>query len=86
MNISMRKLLQKMEQEINYAKSSSSEAKVRERVQAIKTLCELVLEEPENTTKFKSEMVTPASVTYPVNQPNKLQVDDEANGDSLFDF
>nr|WP_244926475.1 YwdI family protein [Cytobacillus firmus] len=47
MNISVQKLLGKMEKELLEAKSSSSDARIRERVQAIKSLCELILDESD---------------------------------------
>lgn len=105
MNISMQKLLSKMEEELKRAKAADSEAMQRERIHSIKTLCELVLDEPpENNRGFASpakqaaqQYVPPQPVIpqqqMPVNQPSpmvpqpkKLQMEDEANGDSLFDF
>jgi hypothetical protein len=86
MNISMQKLLQKMEDEIKNAKASSSEAKIRERIQAVKTLCELVLEEPERKQQQYEPVKTVPSQPVVVSQPKRLHVDDEANGESLFDF
>lgn len=85
MKISLHKLLQKMAEEIKQAQASTSETKTRERIQAIKTLCELVLDEPENKQKLES---VPTMLAQPltINQSQRLQVDDEANGESLFDF
>lgn len=95
MDISVQKLLLKMEQELQAAKSSGTNSRVRERVQAIKTLCELVLEShPSETTRElprvnptmptkREQILTPSPVQT---QPKKLQIDDESNGDSLFDF
>lgn len=91
MNISVQKLLGKMEKELLEAKSSSSDARIRERVQAIKSLCELVLEESDT-----GSVSVVASISHTYNappaaqpaglQPKKMQMEDEANGDSLFDF
>ncbi|AND42516.1 MULTISPECIES: YwdI family protein [Cytobacillus] len=91
MNISVQKLLGKMEKELLEAKSSSSDARIRERVQAIKSLCELVLEESDT-----GSVSAVASISHTYNappaaqpaglQPKKMQMEDEANGDSLFDF
>ncbi len=95
MDISVQKLLLKMEQELQAAKSSGTNSQVRERVQAIKTLCELVLESHSSETKrelprvnptmpaTREQILTPSPVQT---QPKKLQIDDESNGDSLFDF
>jgi hypothetical protein len=108
-NISVQKLLAKMEEELNQARASHKEESLRERVYSIKILCELILEEkqtgrdvqPATATiqqataaqVFQQAAYQPAvsqpifqqpTVTTP--QPKKLELDDEANGDSLFDF
>lgn len=84
-----------MDQELQAAKSSGTNSQVRERVQAIKTLCELVLESQmgETTRELpranpmvptnEKQILTPSPLQT---QPKKLQIDDESNGDSLFDF
>jgi hypothetical protein len=78
-----------MEKELVEAKNSSSEARIRERVQAIKSLCELVLEESETGSTVAASVShtysTPAAQSANL-QPKKMKMDDEANGDSLFDF
>ncbi|MCM3705453.1 MULTISPECIES: YwdI family protein [Cytobacillus] len=91
MNISVQKLLGKMEKELLEAKSSSSDARIRERVQAIKSLCELVLDESDagnvGAVSSISHTYNAPPAAQPANlQPKKMQMDDEANGDSLFDF
>lgn len=105
MNISLQKLLLKMEQELMRAKSSDSEAVQRERIHSIKTLCELVLDEPPQQTRgfaapakqAAQPFITPQPSILPqqmpvnqqstiVPQPKKLEMEDNANGDSLFDF
>ncbi|MEW8969361.1 MAG: YwdI family protein [Mesobacillus sp.] len=105
MNISMQKLLLKMEEELKRAKAAESEAVQRERIHSIKTLCELVLDEPPEHSRGFTAPAKQAVQQYvqpqpsipqqqmPVNQPSpmipqpkKLQMEDEANGDSLFDF
>jgi sensor domain CHASE-containing protein len=92
-SISMKKLLQKMEEEILNAKQSSSETRIRERIQAIKTLCELILDEPEAKQHQFSSKTTVPTATVSVDNPKRvihnherLQTDDGANGESLFDF
>ncbi|MFT9600407.1 YwdI family protein [Mesobacillus sp.] len=100
MNISLQKLLLKMEEELKRAKSAESEAVQRERIHSIKTLCELVLDEVPGAAPVKQtaqQFVPPQhsspSPQMPVNQPSpmipqpkKLEMEDNANGDSLFDF
>jgi hypothetical protein len=92
LNISVQKLLGKIEEELRQAKQSDTEAKMREKIYAVKTLCELVLEEqPSQETAVKTLSPSPAPVqTQMLNptygQPPKMKIDEESNGDSLFDF
>ncbi|MEH7443315.1 YwdI family protein [Bacillus sp. JJ1122] len=115
MNISFQKLLMKMEDELRLAKKADTEAAQRERIHSIKTLCELVLDEPVqqgagaagySSPDTSRNIVQPASLQslaanqaftqqpqMPVNQPSpmmpqpkKIEMDDNSNGDSLFDF
>lgn len=131
MSISIQKLMLKMEEEIKNAKASSSETKTRERIQAIKTLCELILDEPESSEQkmrmaaknipganplsaansiplanlvpgansIPSANLAPAAnpitaanpgrkpMPSAINQQQRLNIDDDdANGESLFDF
>lgn len=89
----------KMGEELRKANGASSEAELRERVRALKTLCEVILDEPSQADQSQAKQVYASSdtmqvKTYPaepiqpaaINQPKKLKMDDEANGDSLFDF
>lgn len=88
MNISLYKLLGKIEEELNKAKQTDNEARIRERIHAVKALCELVLEEQtdEEQRVKKAPSITPTP-SVSVNQSSqKLDVNKEANGDSLFDF
>jgi hypothetical protein len=98
MDISLQKLLLKMEEELRLAKSAESETTQRERIHSIKTLCELVLDEPvkNGTGKagYSNAAVQPSipqqmTVSQPsplMPQPRKLEMEDNSNGDSLFDF
>ncbi|HAQ06522.1 MAG TPA: hypothetical protein DCR24_02970 [Bacillus bacterium] len=112
MNISMQKLLFKMEEELSLAKQADNVSAQRERIHSIKTLCELVLDEPVTQVGGKQEYRSeesrrlqqggpqyfpvqppyqqpqiPLQQTSPLMpQPKKLETDDQANGDSLFDF
>ncbi|MBS4212535.1 YwdI family protein [Neobacillus rhizophilus] len=108
MNISVQKLLAKMEEELNQARASHKEESLRERVYSIKILCELILEEKQTGRDVQPatapiQQATTAQVFQPaafqpavqqpifqqpasLTQPKKLELDDEANGDSLFDF
>ncbi|ULT56952.1 YwdI family protein [Neobacillus drentensis] len=102
MNISVEKLLAKIENELKLAKTSSKEETLREKIYSIKILCELILDEKQASVKPAAAAIQPA-VTQQVyqqplmnqqvfqqgsslQQPKKLDMEDEANGDSLFDF
>ena len=100
MNISVEKLLHKIEEELREAKGTNSNAKIRERVHAIKTMCELILEESTTVTsttttsataKNASNFVVPnpaysGQVASMPNQQKRLIIDEESNGESIFDF
>ena len=89
MQISYEVLLKKIEEKVHEAKLANSETKVRESIQAIKTLCEVILED-SNQKEMNRNMnvhVPSQTVTNTVAIPEKkLEVDDGANGDSIFDF
>ena len=106
MNISVQKLLSKIEAELKLAKSSTKEESLREKVYSIKILCELLLDEKSSLTSEVPVAPIPAvqpAISYqtfqqpvmnqpiiqqaaPLQQPKKLDMENEANGDSLFDF
>lgn len=90
LSISIQKVIEKIEEEIKQAKVSSSEARMRERIHSIKTLCELVLEDHEKKESYVQEKHSiPASTriqSLQISQPKKLEMDNDANGDSLLDF
>lgn len=104
MNISVQKLLSKIEEELKRAKNSPKEESLREKVYSIKILCELILEE-KGGQSWEAAVTQPPVITQqplviqqPVvqqpavyqpaalNQPKKMDLGEEANGDSLFDF
>ncbi|WP_313803312.1 YwdI family protein [Cytobacillus sp.] len=90
MNISVQKLLKKIEEELHEAKGNTNEARIRERIYSIKSLCELILDEQVMPAASKSTFVPqqPVQQVQPVSiqQPKRLEMEDDANGDSLFDF
>ncbi|MEH7300548.1 YwdI family protein [Neobacillus drentensis] len=111
MNISIQKLLTKIEEELKQAKTAQMQESLREKVYSIKILCELILddkpaaqsERPLNAPAAARPVHTQPAYQQPVfqqpimNQPifqqpapvqqgKKLEMDNEANGDSLFDF
>ena len=101
MNIHIQTLLTKMGEEINLAKSASREEAVREKIYSIKTLCEVILSEGGQGTSGGQRVMpiesAPVRPVYPqpsqmIQQPvrqtqgQKLDLEDGANGDSIFDF
>ncbi len=90
MNISVQQLLRKIEEELHEAKGNTNEARIRERIYSIKSLCELILDEQVQPAAQKNTFVSqqPAHHAQPVSiqQPKRLEMEDDANGDSLFDF
>lgn len=95
MNISVEKLLMKIEEELKLAKNSSKQENLREKVYSIKILCELILDEKQVQQEAPQMPITAFQPVPPqpafgqpvsLNQPKKLEMEDEANGDSLFDF
>lgn len=94
MEISYQTILRKMEEKLAEAKRQESEARVREQIQAIKTLCEVILDNTKEDSfaaaAVRSEPVTniysaPSSTAVSFGE-KKLETDDGANGDSIFDF
>ena len=101
MNISVQKLLMKMEEELQQARTSQKTESLRERIHSIKILCELILDENQVGNEFLETVSQPvrqqsmdqAAISQPIfqqqpsiSQSKKLDMDDGANGDSLFDF
>jgi hypothetical protein len=95
MEVSHKIILNKLEEKVKAAKSAENETLLRQHLEAVKTLCELILEE----RTMEKSMAGPREVSYSPGtvetrplQPavqslseKKLNVDD-ANGDSIFDF
>jgi len=70
-----------MEKQLSAAKMSGDEHSLREALSAIRSLCEVALSSEANPAPLKQNVQqTPAVIRH-----EKLQEDD-ANGDSIFDF
>lgn len=88
LNISVQQLLMKMENELIEAKACTTDFQIREKVYAIKSLCELILDTPPISsvkTTNPSAHIQPITETLAPKESNRLKMD-EANGDSIFDF
>ncbi|MFE7063607.1 YwdI family protein [Sutcliffiella sp. NPDC057660] len=101
MSITLDKVLQRMQAELNLAQGTGSLQKKREHLAAMKSLCELALEEDvQQVTRPAAPSMQPVAPTLaasnfaPIAQqsppmsnfPSKPMKEDEANGDSIFDF
>ncbi|WP_456277385.1 YwdI family protein [Bacillus sp. AK128] len=83
MNIPLKQILEKMDQELKSALAKDDE-QVRDHLLVIRSLCDLVIQErPKNV-----QMFTPPVPSHSLqNTPKKnIKEDEDANGDSLFDF
>jgi len=70
----MQALLGKIEEELKQAKQSNSESLIREKIYAVKTLCELVLAQERATTSVIIDCITTpgaASGYHPISTATK---------------
>jgi hypothetical protein len=87
LDISVNQLLKKIESELHRAKQEENALKRRESIHSIKILCELILEENDKSLAVaKPLQPTSQVITTTSLSPKKLEMKEEANGDSLFDF
>jgi len=84
--ISYEAILKKMEEKAGEARLQKDERKIRETVEAIKTLCELILEDKKGEIPPGTAPGGERPVQTTVYHQEKLETDDGANGDSLLDF
>ena len=99
MNIHVSKLLQKMEEELDKAKKSDTDKELREKLVVIKSLCEVILDEKSSSLNIPSPTSNEinqaelqkmmGNMSTVVKQPTISSTplkENDANGDSLFDF
>lgn len=94
MDISINKLLNKIGAELAEANKAGSEAKIRERVQAMKAICELILDEAPAVQKVETvrviqpaqQVFVPQSAPQIMPRQERMVMEDDANGESIFDF
>ncbi|WP_062351403.1 YwdI family protein [Bacillus kwashiorkori] len=95
MQINHQIILNKMAEKLNEALTVDSGNRVREQVQAIKTLCEVILDTHEQSQEVVYGVSNRVQPKYndqtkvepqTINVGKKLDTDDGANGESLFDF
>lgn len=86
MSISHERILRKMEEQLHKAKNTNHVPTIREHVQSIKSLCEVILEEQEETVQSFTSDEPKVVSSQPVLLEKRLKAEDGANGDSIFDF
>jgi len=97
-SITHQQLLAKIEQQVVQAKRVPS-SQMREHLYAIRTLCDLALDQEAGSVSsaaqpaMTADTLAPTPVYQPPAQPNvsypkdkPIQMEDGSNGDSLFDF
>ncbi len=86
MAIDTARILSEIDKHIIRARSGDA-AKVRDSVVAIRALCDLLLEDDQSMSDIQAPRAVPLSSPQPqtVTAVNKLKEED-ANGDSLFEF
>ncbi|MBS4200755.1 YwdI family protein [Bacillus sp. FJAT-49732] len=87
MSISYKTLLEKMEIEIRKARDANGEQELKGHLYAVKALAELALEGEVGGSITTQQNTVPEKIqTISVPSQERVKMDDEANGDSLFDF
>ncbi len=84
MEIPVNNVLRKMEQELHRALLEKDDIKIREHLLIIQTLCTLVLEQ-QNKTEV-APITSSVIPNFKKTDPKQNLEQEEANGDSLFDF
>lgn len=87
--ISNEAVIQQLEKHLISAKNAMNEQQIREALVAIRALCDVVLDLPTATPKVQPKHV-PQMLGIEQPQSNlytaRMQQDDGANGESIFDF
>ena len=84
-------IVKQIEKLTTEAANAASEQQTREKLAAIRALCDIVLDEkvgspqPASITSISTISRSPV-YTQPVAIPSQKLEEDDANGDSLFDF
>ncbi|SES02405.1 YwdI family protein [Psychrobacillus sp. OK032] len=83
--ISYEHIFMQIDKQLQQAKITGNEQTKREALAAIRALCDLALESVPSTSPQASSVVQAVSIAPTIQQPVALKEDD-ANGESLFDF
>ena len=87
--ISYQTILQQLEKQLDEAKKATGEQQIRESLTAVRALCDVVLEQSVETSKTQPKHAPQMLTQVPTQQmvyTAKINEEDGANGDSLFDF
>ncbi|MEK4027666.1 MULTISPECIES: YwdI family protein [Bacillaceae] len=92
-NISHLSVLNKIEEEIRQARLAEKSGMMKQHIYTVRTLCEVLLDESDKTgaaavlpESLPIRQVASQPAQPALSQAEKLQTDDGANGDSIFDF
>lgn len=80
--ISYQTILQQLEKQLEEAKNATNEQQIRESLTAVRALCDVVLAKSAEAVKKQSTPMPTQQVVYTA----KMDEEDGANGESLFDF
>ena len=86
--ITVTQLLGEIEQQVRLAKQTQDEAAQREAIYAVRTLCNVMLnDERPSTTSIPQAMQMSSVHATPITSLNEQPLQEaDANGESLFDF
>lgn len=75
-----------IEKHLVQAKAATTNGEMREQLVAIKALCDVLLMNDAEPSTYKQVQHAQAIPSQTVSSSSKLQEEDGANGDSIFDF
>ncbi|MED3661321.1 YwdI family protein [Ureibacillus sp. FSL K6-8385] len=81
--ITYQRLLEEMEEYVIKAKNAKDDREFRELLSGIRAMCDVVLNEKQRAQAVRKEL--PPASGEPLLSPVKIE-DEDANGDSIFDF
>lgn len=87
--ISYQTILQQLEKQLEEAKNATNEQQIRESLTAVRALCDVVLAKSAEAVKKQSAPMSKVVTQMPTQQvvyTAKMDEEDGANGESLFDF
>lgn len=87
--ISYQTILQQLEKQLDEAKKATGEQQIRESLTAVRALCDVVLAQSVEVSKTQPKHIPQMLTQGPTQQVHytaKMEEEDGANGDSLFDF